>query len=466
MAQISYINKSAVTEAKRFDAEYFKPYCLSIQNIIDDSLNKSIQDLNCGLDCSAFYPSITNDYDFNKVGIPFLRVNEIQDGIVKITNNTAFLPQSILDEYSSNIKLAFPGDLIIAKGGNSLAKVGLLTNEYSKYSVCRDLIIVRTQNIEDVSNYFLWLFLHSDIGKNMMLRTASQTGQPHLTIKSIKDLTIPIKMFNDIDFEQIYKKSVEKENEAKKLYKNAEQILLKELGLLDFKPKHKLTFETSKSKIEEAERFDTEYFQPKYEEIIEKIENYSEGFVNLGNHSFAELQRGSLISDKFYTKEKGVGYIRGADFSSGILNKKKLTYISENFVTNTETQVSKNDIVFSLIGSVGASALVSVSFNSYFISNNTGKISLKTDFSSITLQIFLQSVAGQLQFEKEKMQTAQPKISTKEISRFKIPLINPEIQNIIAEKIIESHKLRKESKQLLEDAKIMVEDEIEKMAKS
>jgi len=43
-----------------------------------------------------------------------------------------------------------------------------------------------------------------------------------------------------------------------------------------------------------------------------------------------------------------------------------------------------------------------------------------------------------------------------------IPLIKPSIQKQIAEKIQESHRLRKESKELLDEAKRKVEEEIEK----
>jgi hypothetical protein len=41
-------------------------------------------------------------------------------------------------------------------------------------------------------------------------------------------------------------------------------------------------------------------------------------------------------------------------------------------------------------------------------------------------------------------------------------LIDPQIQQLISAKVQESFKLRNESKQLLEQAKKMVEDEIEK----
>ena len=43
-----------------------------------------------------------------------------------------------------------------------------------------------------------------------------------------------------------------------------------------------------------------------------------------------------------------------------------------------------------------------------------------------------------------------------------IPILSKEVQDRIADKLEESYKLRKESKILLEKAKKMVEDEIEK----
>jgi len=51
---------------------------------------------------------------------------------------------------------------------------------------------------------------------------------------------------------------------------------------------------------------------------------------------------------------------------------------------------------------------------------------------------------------------------TRSFEKFKIPLIKPKIQKQIAKKIQESHKLRKESKELLEEAKRKVEEEIER----
>lgn len=52
------------------------------------------------------------------------------NGLVVLTDKTVFLPQKVLDDNPTTISVAYPGDIIIAKGGNTLAKVGLVTDEY------------------------------------------------------------------------------------------------------------------------------------------------------------------------------------------------------------------------------------------------------------------------------------------------------------------------------------------------
>ena len=54
------------------------------------------------------------------------------------------------------------------------------------------------------------------------------------------------------------------------------------------------------SETEEAERIDAEYFQPKYEEIIEAVKKYKGGFGELG-----ELVK---IKDKNFTPKDGEQY--------------------------------------------------------------------------------------------------------------------------------------------------------------
>jgi len=462
MAQISYIKYTDVLEARRYDAEYFKPEYLELQKEIDKYGANTILELKCELDCSAFYPSITDDYDFTQKGVPFLRVNEIQNGIVRITENTAFLPENILKEYSSNIKLAYPGDLIIAKGGNSLAKVGLLTDSYNYYSVCRDLIIIRTNKIVAIDKYFLWLFLHSKIGQKIMLRTASQTGQPHLTINEIKNITVPKNTKGENICKNAFLKSIELETQSKQLYREAEQLLLAELGLLDYEVQHSLWFTTTKKEIDEAHRYDSEYFQPKYAEIVERIENYEGGWEFVGE--MVKWKKGVEVGTEAYT-ETGKDFVRVSDFSIyGIseANRKISNKTFEELKKNY--QPKQGEILFTKDGTIGLS-YVSKEDVLGVLSGAFLRLTLKEkyqDFEKECLSLIFNSILCKMQVEKLSGGALIAHLKPSDFETFKIPLIKPSIQKQIAEKIQESHRLRKESKELLEEAKRKVEEEIER----
>ena len=68
-------------------------------------------------------------------------------------------------------------------------------------------------------------------------------------------------------YEKIHLKNKIKQNSCTK---RQSRFLSEELGLVGYEPKHTLTFETGRKDVEDVGRFDPEYFQPKYEEIIEK----------------------------------------------------------------------------------------------------------------------------------------------------------------------------------------------------
>ena len=462
MPLISIVKHSDILEARRYDAEYFKPEYLKLQKSIDSYGASTILELKCELDCSAFYPSITDDYDFNQNGVPFLRVNEIQNGIVRITENTAFLPEKVLKEYRSNIKIAHPGDLIIAKGGNSLAKVGLLTDSYNYYSICRDLIVIRTNKIIDIDKYFLWLFLHSKIGQKIMLRTASQTGQPHLTINEIKKITVPISTKSENICKKAFLKSVDLEAQSKQLYREAEELLLAELGLLGYAVKHTITFSTSKKEIEQAHRYDSEYFQPKYAEIIERIEKYDGGSDVVEN--IVNWKKGIEVGTEAYS-EKGKEFVRVSDFSIFGTEESSRKIAEEYFEELKENfQPKKGEILFTKDGTIGIS---------YVLKNNVDgvlsgaflRLTLKEeyqDFETECLALIFNSIISKLQVEQLSGGAIIAHLKPSDFEKFKIPLIKPQVQAQIAEKIQESHKLRKESGELLEEAKKKVEEEIEK----
>ena len=86
----------------------------------------------------------------------------------------------------------------------------------------------------------------------------------------------------------------------------------------------------------------------------------------------------------------------------------------------------------------------------------------KTGYKKEVLMIFLKTKFIKELLLRYNCGTSYPVIKDEDILNLKIPLIKPQIQKQIADKIQESHKLRKESKKILEEAKRKVEEEIEK----
>ncbi len=455
MPQISLIKHSAIKLAQRFDAEYFKPEYLYIDNIISSQKFAPLSIISKKIDV-GFVGSMVKEY--RDSGVQLLQTKNIDEFQVRFEDKVYINETFHKKLKKSQVKY---WDLLIARSWSFWK-----TSIYMQDDICNssDIIIVEA-NSDAVNPFYLVAFMNCRFWVGQLIKFASWWLQWHVNLTILEWLKIPLlpEPFQ-LSIEKIVKSANQKQSESKFLYIEAEQILLRELGLLDYRVQNTLTFCTTSQAVKDAGRYDSEYFQPKYDEIIKQIESYEWWFFNLSDKKYVKISRWSLISDSFYNFEIGTPYIRGADFSGGILWNDKMVYIDRSFIKTNEAQVREGDIIFSLIGSVWETAIVSNTFDGAYISNNTWKISVE-NFHHIALQIILQSVIGKLQFEKEKTQTAQPKISNEQVWNFKIPLIKPFIQFQIAEKIQESYRLKNESRELLERAKKMVEDEVEKKYK-
>ena len=350
--------------------------------------------------------------------------------------------------------------LINSTGVGTLGRVNIHYLD-EDFSVDNHVNVIVTNNLNP---YYLMSFLKSKYGQNLINRYYSgSSGQIEIYAKNFDKFVIPI--FSNTfqsQIENFVKTAYEKLKESKKFYKEAESLLLEELDLKDFTPTNKnITIKNLSESFTLTGRLDSEYYQAKYDEVIEKIKSYKGGYCKLSD--IAITIRGSLISDEYYSN-KGVPYIRGADISSNILNKEKMIYINSNFIFTKEIKVITNDIIFSLIGSVGTLAVVTEEFNNSYISNNLGLIRIINDKISANCLhlILISNKIGKYYFEQKQMKTAQPKISDKDVQQFIIPIIEKNIQTQIEQKIKESFKLKKESKNLLDLAVKSVEVAIEK----
>ena len=455
--QYSIVQKNNLDEIVfRLDAEYYHPDHIELQKKLEEMDSVSLCEGGGELDCSAFYPSITPHYNFERKGIPFLRVNEIQDGLLFLSEDTAFLPQNILDENKTTIAICYPEDIIIAKGGNSLAKVALLTGDYKTYSVSRDVIVFRTNGLSTFNKFYLWIFLNSEIGKKMLLRTASQTGQPHLTLEAINQLRVPLISQNfQINFEEIYKKSQLLKKNSERLAAEAKDLLLNDCNMSDWQPSFNRSFIENFSRTKSLNRIDAEHYQPKYTELKKKIAKYSLGPLK----DYFEL---ISCAGQTYDENGSFGVLKTKQVLNGYM-----TYKAEDFTNLEANEVEKTlkdeDIIFTSmgVGSLGRSALHLQEYCSEkFTIDSTLKIFRQTskDFFPEVLQVYLESAVGQeLIYQNIVGSSGIINIYEDYIKEIPLPLIKKETQNLIKEKIRSSFKDRARSKILIKNMKKSVE---------
>jgi hypothetical protein len=108
------------------------------------------------------------------------------------------------------------------------------------------------------------------------------TSQETVVADDIRNLLIfePSKNFQK-EIETLSINAINQFRNSENLYSQAETLLLEELGFKDLKPKYEKTYTAKLSDAFSAHRIDAEYFQPAYEEVIEKIKQYPNGFSKL-----------------------------------------------------------------------------------------------------------------------------------------------------------------------------------------
>ncbi|MCK4524819.1 MAG: restriction endonuclease subunit S [Candidatus Andersenbacteria bacterium] len=446
MPQISIIKKSNIQEARRFDAEFFKPEYLEIERKIINHQWDYLRDISEDI-LTGKTPQYEKDAKTLVVRSGDLRKNLIDiDGLLK-TNETDLFYLNKNDVLISSI------------GKGSIGKIAI-NYEKEKIVTVSEVTVIRNAKI---TSAFLNMFLLSYFGQAQIEKfITGATGQLHLLPSNIKKFKIPILPQSfQLQIEKIVKYAYQKQTKSKQLYKEAEKTLLKELDLLDYKPKHILSFQTTKKETDEARRFDAEYFQPKYDEIIKKIEKYKNGWNYVKN--IVHWKKGVEVGSETY-RQSGMSFGRVSDFSINGVEKTGKKISKELYQElKKDYQPKQNDILFTKDGTIGLSYVIKEEFE-VILSGAFLRLSLKDKYQSFEkecLSLIFNSIICKMQVEKLSGGAIIAHLKPSDFEKFKIPLIKPQIQKQIAKKIQESHKLRKKSKELLEEAKRRVEEKIE-----
>lgn len=255
---------------------------------------------------------------------------------------------------------------------------------------------------------------------------------------------------------RIEKIELRKKSEA--TYRQAETLLISELGLAERKPKHRLAFVKSYSDTQRAERIDAEYFQPKYEEIVNAIKSYSGGWDTLEN--LVTIKKCVEVGSKEYLDE-GIPFVRVSNLSPFEITEEK--YISEALYADIKKhQPEQGEILFSKDATPGIAHYLREQHKKMIPAGGILRLKRKDDrVDNEYLTLVLNSLLTKEQVNRDVGGSVILHWRPDQVQRTVIPILPKEKQARIQQKVTESFDLREQSKHLLECAKRAVEMAIE-----
>ena len=353
-----------------------------------------------------------------------------------------------------------PRDLIVTIIGATHKIVGraaLVREKDLPANINQNIALIRLNNF--ASPEFLAVYLNSGIGKYALWYLSRQTGQVNLNCREIERVLVP-KISGGLTnkIESTYWTAMRFEGESEVAFGQAQNLLLSEIGLVDWQPKHQLTFVANYSDTQEAERMDSEYFQPKYKEIINAIKNYPGGWDTLGN--LVTIKKCVEVGSGEYLAE-GIPFVRVSNLNPFEITEEK--YISEKlYVEIKQHQPKQGEILFSKDGTPGIAYYLCEHPTKMIPSGGILRLKSRTDRNNKEyLTLVLNSILTKEQVNRDVGGSVILHWRPDQVKRTVIPILPEETQIRIQHKVTESFNLRKQSKHLLECAKRAVETAIE-----
>jgi len=248
MISYSIIQKSQLEGALRLDAEYYQPEYLEVAKILQSTHHKNFDEVVSNIINGAEIREYVEED-----GLPYLRVSDIKEFFIDLSSVVYVTKESKIKQ---NIKLK-EDDILLSRSG-SLAIAAVVTPDLSDSIISSHLMRIPVRGINP---YFLVTFLNSKFGKAQIMQRNNGTIVPEINHPSLKSLSVPI-LSEDTqkEIEKIVRNAYEKVQESNKIYSQAENLLLEELGMKDFEIEDDLSYIVNLSEVKSANRADAEYF--------------------------------------------------------------------------------------------------------------------------------------------------------------------------------------------------------------
>lgn len=393
--------------------------------------------------------------------IRFIKTDNLREN--SITQNFTHFLSNVGNNTRKNSQLK-KDDIITTIIGATFEIIGrtsIVQEEILPANINQNIALIRADKTK-INPHFLNIYLNTFYGRNMLHFHSRQTEQVNLNCREVEYILVPVFKQLELLISVEVKKIEQLKRESIYLYTQAENLLLEEIGLADFEPSQEpVNIKSFAESFGSSGRLDAEYYQPKYEQVMNKIisQNY-DYLANLVTIT-KSIEPGSANYD-----EEGLPFMRVADFSkNGLTPPQKFLnnyYINENKDKIDRLKPKKGTILFSKDGSVGSAYQLTEDFNG-ITSGAVLHLTIKDETKIIPeyLTLALNSKLVQMQAERDAGGSIILHWRVSEIQNVIVPIIDYLKQEQIAELISQSFTLKKQSEHLLEVAKKSVEIAIE-----
>ena len=459
--QTSVVNFQEIKKIQdfRIDAECFKPIHLQTETLIANKRHETIGYLSVSVINFGAY-SLCNYITFLDEGVPFIVTEDIKNNIID-TDNLHYISKEVHKKlYKSHCRSL---QVLLTMAGAYLGQSAVYYLDFEASS--NQAIAKITLKDNSIEPYYLSTFLNCVYGQSQIERFRTGTGQPNLNLGLIQTIKIPLL---DEKFQNVIKnvvlKGIDFYKQSKNLYSQAEQILLSELGLLNWKPKHRLSFVKNFSDTQASERIDAEYFQPMYEKVVKAVKS-SKNNACLGD--IVSIKKCIEPGSEAY-QDSGIPFLRVSNFSKFGINNDNQQFISETLYDNLKThQPKKGEILLSKDATPGIAYYLKDALDKTIPSGGILRVAVKDPDCVYPeyLTLVLNSAIVQKQIERDAGGSIINHWLVDQVRDTLIPILPISTQKQISEKVNQSFCDREQSKRLLDIAKRGVEMAIEKNEK-
>ena len=399
--------------------------------------------------------------------VHFIKTATVREGSIDFSNS-ALLPARVVGERDN-----IPDDAvvitIIGATPEIVGRVAIVRANNPKCVTNQNVAVVSTKGVCDP--YFLTAYFQTKWGRDQIWRHSRQTEQVNLNCREVERVLVPnLATASQEAIGAFVRDAFAAADRSVLLYQEAQTILLSELGLTNWQPKHRLTFVRNYSNTQEVGRIDAGYYQPKYDQIVGVIKNCSCGWDTLGN--LCSVKKSVEVGSEEYLEE-GIPFVRVSNLSPFGITEEK--YISETlyqeltpkedgtpFEESKNYQPNKGEILLSKDGTPGVAYYLKEQPKKMIPSGGILRLKNKTDIvNNEYLTLVLNSITTREQANRDAGGSIILHWRPDQVEEIAVPILSDKKQVQIQQKIIESFNLRKQSKHLLKCAKRAVQMAIE-----